>query len=406
MKLIKGGLHPSNPARYKFISAEVSDTRLMGVLALHMVFEDSLLARDFPVHHFYYYDCEETGLESLEIKCGAPDEIRKASAQAFAGLGAGLVSLSESESFYLVRRMVEETVKKKQALPDELAEAAWLVESGVELAGEELQALWSKICVPIKSDYGVLNYFLMRFFGLDTEAARYLASPLTEFPKTGFDRAGLLRNKTELLAESAGEHKLYRCESLIEFDDSHRLVVSTVGLYRRRVESFEIVSDFPVSVYEATLMLSKEEYVSLYDMTRSVLPDALIDAFASSDEPELPYYATLDEFTLGMTMYDHPAGLMFMDFKPDNEHAERKLFRLSDDVQALYFISNAGQMIVAAGDQNAIILAETKLAESGVLDHQEPAGRYRFPSSALYEFAESEYSDFKKYIGDYYGSEN
>ena len=53
IKVLKGGLDPSNTARYKFISGVVSDTRLMGVVAMHLIFEDTVLPAAPHFHQMY-----------------------------------------------------------------------------------------------------------------------------------------------------------------------------------------------------------------------------------------------------------------------------------------------------------------------------------------------------------------
>ena len=388
IRIIKGGLDPSNTARYKFISGVVSDTRLMGVVAMHLIFKD-MVQEDAPLfHQFYYFDYEELGLESLKLlRSNNEEDVGRMVKECFAGLGANLVELSEKETYYLANWMKEDTVKKKQILPDEIEEIEYVFLKAQELEGSELSILNSKMTVPIKSEYGIVNYYLMRCFGKDREGAELLTfDGIDVFDPSPKDHSTFLKNKITLLPESAGQHKVYRCESLIEIekDAKHHLVVTEVELQSRKVLACRIISDIAVSLYEASLLLAKEEYVSVFEMKEGT------DAFS--------FAASFAKFALGMTHSGHPAGEMFMDFMPNNNHAENKVFMLSDDISGLYFAGDSGQIVCASYSLSGIIQAETKLMIGQVGEFVTLTNRYHFPASIIYDFAESGFTDFNEYL--------
>ncbi len=391
IKVLKGGLDPSNTARYKFISGVVSDTRLMGVVAMHLIFEDTILTENPHQHQFYYFDYEELGLETIKILyTNNPDEIETSVKESFAGLGAKLVELTEDEAYYLANWMIEDTKKKCQPVPGEASDIEFMQLKARELTKEELKALNDKMCVPLKSDYGAVNYYLMRCFGKDFEAAKFVTD--STYPGSAFEDVTLaghstfLKNKITTLSDTAGAHKVYKCESLVEVekDAKHHVVVSEVEVYKRKVIGVKKISDIPVSVYEASILLSKEEFVSIYQ------PKEGFDA--------LEFSLSFGKFALGMTHNSHAAGEMFMDFMPTNDHAESKIFMLSDDIRALYFVSDEGQIVTAAYNIGAILQAETRLALSPIGEFVELTNRYKFPASIIYDFAESGFTDFNEFL--------
>ncbi|MBR5756132.1 MAG: hypothetical protein IKX96_01100, partial [Firmicutes bacterium] len=257
-----------------------------------------------------------------------------------------------------------------------------------ELSGGEYKALWDKFCVPVKSDYGIVNYYLMRRFGKDDEAAEYLIS---EFARkediedvTPRSHSTFLYNKIESLAESAGNKKMYRCESLVEIESEARysLVVSQVTVYKRRVLEAKLISTLAISVFEASSILNKTEYVTVYNVKEN------LESFANR----------LEDFSLGMTKTLHPTGEMYMEFMPDNDHAENKVFYLSDDVRALYYLSEANQLIVAAYGEDSIRRAEIGVFMSPLRNSVEAVGRFKFMNSILYDYAESGIGDFLEFL--------
>ena len=386
--MLKGGLDPSNTARYKFISGVVSDTRLMGVVAMHLIFEDRILTDNPNQHQFYYFDYEELGLETLKLLYTNNEKLIEVNEkESFAGLGAQLIELTEDEAYYLANWMIEDTKKKGQPLPTEVRDIEYIKIKARELDAKELEALNKKICVQLRSDYGAVNYYLMRCFGKDYEAAKLVADPNGIFedvtPKT---HSTFLKNKITVLSETAGAHKVYKCESLIEVEQEkkHHLIVSEVEVFKRKVVSVKKISDMKISLYEASLLLAKQEFVSVYKLKEDLIPFDFDDYMV--------------DFTLGMTHNLHETGIMFMDFMPNNDHAEFKTFMLSDDIRALYFMLDSGQLVTAAYSLGSILGAEAKLAQSPLAQYLEITNRYQFPASIIYDFAESGYTDFNQFI--------
>ena len=123
-KVLKGGLVSPVTDKYRFQDAVCTDTRLMGVLGLRVHwkdFTDPLDPED--IYHFYYYDIEEIGLDYLQIsKVKDEEELALLTKRNFGGLGAGYWPLSEDESRYLICTFAEETKRKHQPLPENIAD--------------------------------------------------------------------------------------------------------------------------------------------------------------------------------------------------------------------------------------------------------------------------------------------
>ena len=106
--LIEGGLNCSIPQAHKrFVSAYVTNTRLMGVLAVyaHWAVKDG-----GDIHQFFYIDCEETGLETCTVYRGDWNQEMQMAEQALVGgLGASAGSwatgdISIAKTTFLSRR--------------------------------------------------------------------------------------------------------------------------------------------------------------------------------------------------------------------------------------------------------------------------------------------------------------
>ena len=373
---------------YVFVDGAVTDTRLMGVLGLKLHwFKEDRDRGPQNIYQFYYYDIEEIGLDTLSVfVLETESEVETATKSCFGGLGAVMWPVSEKEGRYLVCRFVEETKRKGQMLPENIEQARFITDCPPVLEDEEVEKLQLKMCTLIRTDYGVVNYYLMRQFGKDEEGAALLrAKGLAEdnFEDISLPRhATFLKNSIEEFTDGSGRTS-FMSESLVESFDGHWIVVSETEVVNGRVVSCRKRSAFKVSSAEASMMLARNEFVTVYEILTEDM-DPFDELFAG--------------FSLGCTRTGHETGDMYMEFKADNSHADRSEFMLSDDIQTLYFVTDFGQMIVAAYSLEAIQKAERRIAQDPLAVYVMPTAKYNFAQSILYEFAVSGYTDFDEFL--------
>lgn len=387
LKVLKGGKNPSVINRYRFAGGEISDTRLMGVVGMHLHWILPYETDDRDLHQFYYYDIEELGLETLSVYIGSDQAAVDITGRSiYGGLGGKMVPLEEREARWLANHMVAETKRRGQLLPDEAKNLDFITLSPVLLSENERGALNAKMCVELRSDYAVINYYLMRLYGKDAEGAAMLTAK--DAPAENFDEiepsrhCTFLRNSIHPSGDApAGA---YLCESLLEADDDnyHFIAINEIEVEGGKVISARKRSEFRISDYEASMKLSRSEYVTVYEISGDM--DAFDTQFAS--------------FVIGATRTGHDCGDMYMEFKRDNSHVEQAEYTLSDDVQTLYFVTDYGQLIVGAYSLDAIVKAETKLQIGKVSRLIYPTAKYQFADPVIYEFAMSGMDDFSEFL--------
>ena len=387
LKVLKGGKSASLINEYRFADGEVTDTRLMGVFGVHLHWILPYEAEERDLHQFYYYDVEELGLESMAVMVTSDEvalEVTKKSM--FGGLGGVMVPISEREARWLANRMIAETRQRGQMLPEEARDLDFITRSPVLLSEAEKEALNRKMCVRIRTDYGLINYYLMRCFGKDPEGAALLvardADPEAFGPIEPARHCTFLRNSIQ---QTGGVLKrAYLCEVLVEEDDAntHSIAVCEVEVKGGKIAGARQRSSFRISEYEASMKLSRSEFVTVYEITGDM--DRFDAGFAS--------------YVLGATRTGHDSGDMYMEFKRDNSHVEQSEFALSDDVQTLYFVTDFGQLIVGAYDLDGIVRAEALLATGKVAHLIYPTAKYQFADPVIYEFALSGMDDFEAFL--------
>lgn len=354
----------------------------MGVVGLYIHWELSNTDTASDFHQFFYFDAEEYGFETYKSLLGSDSEALTVMEQALiGGLGGSKVNVSEREAIFLLQHYAAMNETLSIPLPDEKSEYEMLLEEPITLSDSEHAALIEKLCTPIVSDYQLINYFLMRVFGRDFEAAEYLAADGLSFDDLPEEiGATLCKNGIEEFFDESGCS--YLCESLIEFDGKYELIVSELNLEEGKIIRIKKRSSFFVTSAEAAMMLNHPEFITVYEILTE--PEDFSRRFAS-----LPANSM-------QTAHDN--GRLYLEFNKNNDHVNRKVFRLNEDIHGLYYATDFGQLIIAAYSLAEIHEIEKVLNKSEVSTCIIPTAKYEFKEPILYEFIQSDFDDFADFL--------
>ena len=379
--LIEGGMTPKriSDCKKRLELCHVTNTRLMGVLAMYMRFE----LEDMPypcIHQFFYFDAEEFGFESYKsVKGNDMHRVYEIGGGMMGGLGGTPVNLNLKEAVHLLKQFVNFNRERRLPMPEGISEYGFLLNMDDELSEPDRYILNGKICVRPQNDYETVNYFLMRCFGKDFEGADLIAKPgLSRDLFPDFKMGTLCKNSIDEGREP-GE---YICESLVEFDNAYHLTVTKVTVSGRRVSGYERVNQLTVSAMEAAMMLSRPELVNVYSLP--------MDNSFTVDR-------SLSKLTEGAMISDYPGGKLFMIFHSHNDHVAKKEYRLNEDVLGLYYVSDR-QLICAAYSKENIWVLEKDLAKASIRDRLKPVARYEFLEPVVYEYINSGFESFDEFV--------
>ena len=381
--LIKGGLsYPHEDGNKTFVSSFVTDTRLMGVVGLYIRWNMKFATAPTNFHQFFYFDVEEYGFETYRsISSDDAGEIELIEQTLLGGLGGKKNDLTEKEATFLLQSYVETNRQLSTALPEGEHEYSFLLEPVIEMTDKERLALFEKQCPKITSKYQAINYFLMRCFGKDFIAAEFLTQG--EFPLDIYNDipiATLCKNTIDSFENKNGTS--YLCESLIEHDASYMLVVSEITVSDFKITSFEKRSSMHISAVESAMMLSRSEFVTVYEI------------LSESEEFETDFL----EITTGALITIHDSGKLFLVFNKTNDHVSKQVFRLNEDVFGLYYITDMGQLIIAAYSEKEIHAIEKEIQSRSIARFLIPSSKYEFKEPVLYEFIQSGFDDFDDFL--------
>ena len=368
---------------YRFFSGFVTDTRLMGVVVLYIHWKTDLPDDNADYHQFFYFDAEEYGLETFQSQSGS-DEVSLGTIEQtlLGGLGGKKITVTEKEARFLVQSFVASSTALGAPLAEPKSEYDFLLSPQILLSAEERVTLAHKLCTPIQSDFQLLHYFLMRCFAGDIEGAFYLAQPEVEVKNIlPAKPSTLCKNSVDEYTDAEGNLS-YLCEALVETEGKYTLYILELTVSGGKIASVSKRSSFRVTSAEAAMLLNRPEFITVYEILTD--PDEFDDLF-------LP-------LTKEAMMTSHENGRLFLEFRDDNNHVDQKIFRLNEDISGLYFVSDFGQILLAAYSLEEIRALEKVLQKSPLHTSLLPTAKYEFKEPVLYEFIQSDFEDFADFL--------
>ena len=132
------------------------------------------------------------------------------------------------------------------------------------------------------------------------------------------------------------------------------------------------------------MMLAKPEFVTVYEV------------LLSEEDME----NNIGELTISFNtiMSEQENGRLFMAFKKNNDHVNSRVFRLSNDVKGIYYLTDFGQLIVASYTLHEIRYLENQLKASPLAPFLIATAKYEFKEPVLFEFMQSNFEDFDDFL--------
>lgn len=400
--VIRGGKETSKTGIVRtLLRGQATDTRLMGVIGLDLTWEVQKNTKTEIVEQIFYLDSEEYGIESfLEGYGRDSEEIEEERNRLYSSLGGSLVPVSEREARFLLQAHACINTRYGQPLPEGREKYAFLINQEQCLTAQEYEDLFDRICGDDTGDNFTINYFMMRCISGDAPGAHWLmhhAAPAGDRPVRPSDipdlsgcdvfqpqaKGTLCRNSIQ----SAGlaEDRTYFCEALAEYGNHYHLITALLRLSEDCTEvlSASRRSDLRVTGVEAAMMVNRSEFISVYTMLN-----------AGEDDFE----DTLDRAMAGFTETRYENGTLYIQFKENNDHAGQSVYRINDDIKALYYVTDSGQLVLMGYTMNAVRNAEFQLFLSLLPFPLMNTMKYEFREPVMYEYLQSGYVDFADFL--------
>ena len=379
-KVIKGKKDRAEQIPLQFVQAYVTNTRLMGVLGLRIEWR----AESKPFYQFFHLDAEEYGIDDYIGLYGVTQEqVQMTTLQMMGGLGGDLIGVTEREARYLLSSFARKNKQWKNPLPEFEWEYISLLKEKEPLTSEEIQKLWNKICESLRSPFHLINYYVMRAAAMDQEAMQYLSASEEIIYQPVKQPSTLLKNVIEKI--ESGESVSYLTESIIDDGKHYLMVLSEIEITDTpdglKVLDANVKSKMQITDTEAAFGLTKKEYILIYDV---------LDMGALMRQ--------LDYKKPHAMKHGYENGYLYTEFNFNNDHVDRPVYYLNDDVYGVYYMTIADQLIVACYSTERLeelMLYLNGPDFEGILALEE---RLDLDYSILYEFVHSEYANFYDFL--------
>ncbi len=381
LTVLEGGYGRKLHSGYHFVKASATNTRMMGVVGLHVVWRKSA---DIEIHELYHLDYESYGIDGYESHVN-PDSyyIDHRILKMMGGLGGEFAELDARA----VRILLQSAVRKA---PECLGEYPEIEDAFAQISREQFYSddeynMLSRQLMPDTGLYGTIHYFMMRTIGRDWEARRALWHT-SELNDTFMNLSGvpstLIREHVDRI-----EDGVYRVTSLVDAVSGYDMIVSEIGVEKNvkgayLIEYAKILKKMKISSIETALMLKKKEYLSVY-----MVLDEGFEVLLEQAYPEL-------------MINEHEAGVLFTRFKDHNRHVENQTFYLSEDILGLYYMTDEGQLILSSFCAENLEKLDLELSEWVEEELLAPAGEFTIDVPILYDFVNSGLGDFYDYLND------
>ena len=382
-KIIRGG--KVNPkSAHTFYSAIATRTRLMGVIALKVHW---LTTENKNFVQWFLLDAEEHGIyDYASILTSNANELDLYTDRFMGSLGGSKVSVSEEDVIYLIKNFGRMNLKFNQPLPPPSFEHNFIIKRKNQLSIQGQEALTAKIYEKIESSIQLVNFFLMRVVSNDLSGSRYLFCGEKLNIKI-VDKASILLKNTVKLIEENSDRALYSTKSIIDSDSGYINVVTLVETKKVedefRVKSVKVVDKFEIPYELIYKEIIKQEHILVYRIGSC---DAL-ERELLVIKPKLLKYEFLN-------------GLMFVEYRKNNDHVKNEEYYLGADLLAIYFITDFDEFIICyydENDMNELQYLLNNIMSKGMLSKIKETV---VEGSVIYQYAQNLNEDFMTFINN------
>lgn len=378
-KIIEGGLKSKEDANRTFLSAFITNTRLMGVVAMGIDWQINNHPEADTLHQFFYFDVSEFGLDNYRSVWGNNEEKIAIIHQTFIGsLGGVNVSITEREALGLFTKYYRKNRERNHTLPPGKEEYDYLAKRPVELDEIESRELFEKSCADISSPPELINYFLMRYFEKDPEGMEYLSRGNFPIYKDEIKPYYSMHKNTIEEKENG-----YACHSLIESSGKYVLFNTFFEIDDLKVTNFMVGNPMQISLKEAAMMLTRSEYITVFDII--VTPDEFKEMKIDFEHP--------------IMVTEHLHGRMYLAFNSNNNHVNTSNFKLNDDVFGVCYVTDYGELILGSYNKFSIEKFEMEILTSSIGHTLMPISKYEFHDPVLFDFVHSQFERFDDFVG-------
>lgn len=367
----------SDAYTYKFIGAEATNTRLMGVIGLVVkwsVYREDKFIKN--INQIFHLDFEEYGIDGYHV---IDDEDKsyyiKTLMSVTGGLGGEFMELNYGEMNVLLYdcfRICKEAAYDYKDMIEEFGHLLFKCDETFR------QSAMEKVSIKVEGEYELINYFMMRLAGFDDMGMEFLSDGISGL-RISAEPSTLIKNVISSPCETSFG-KVYKSTSLIDNSNGYRFVTSEVTINSdMKVSDIRILSKVKASTTEAAFALRKKEHICV----------CYVDNLDFEEE-----FENFKPYT--MCNY-HMRGTLYTEFNKNNNHVKEQIYFLSSDIYAIYYYTDESQLVITSFVEENLDEVLIKLKErfgDGICDNS----KFVADLPIIYDFVNSNSGDFYDFL--------
>ncbi|MBE0451349.1 MAG: hypothetical protein IBX70_10940 [Clostridia bacterium] len=368
--------------KLKFVKAEATDTRLMGVVGVIAHWLDPA-GRE--VVQIYHLDFESYGIDGFyHLIEPNMKELENLILGITGGLGGSFIQIGLEEFIFLIKSSYIVDEGCLDALVDFEMFEEQFDSLYVDLSLEDEIRLYEKLSPEIILNEQAVHYFVMRYIGCDYPSAMMLWKDgkidpdfeLLDMPHT------LIKNNCVHVGQESRIDQ-YTVEALVDYETRYKLMIIHVDVEAdtHKIVRANCAEEMVISSIEAAFNLSKPEYMMVMHVQ-----DSFFERRFAKTNPE-------------MMKQSYPQGQLYIEFNPDNDHVKENPYFLNGDIYALYFFGYDGQLIVCTMRKENLEEIDKMLKENHAYD--ESLGficELKTDEPVLFTYVNSSYDNIFDYL--------
>lgn len=387
LKVLKGGLSKDVNIflDMEFISCKATDTRLMGVVALKLLW--NYKGNDFI--QLFHIDFSEYGVDGY-YDSETTDSIDSKWIHMSGGLGGNEVSITFPEVLGLIKHSHSINCKHRKKHSDDLVDfqlfTKIIYRQVLESSGGEIDNgsnFMNSTCTKISNPYESINYFIMRIYDDDFCAANHLSNfsrdELSEIIRLCRGSGSLIRNKIHKKSDNE-----YNCNALMLTDYGYYYLDLniTIDPADSKINGYHNNHKQKVSEVEAAFYTKQREYITMFKIK----------------SPLSEFDLEKSKFVEVLDYKNKDIGFLHIIYNKNNNHVSSKNYFMNGDIYGAFFVAKSSQLLLMSNHIINISRIEDDLLSSPLMNDLELVDRYQFEHQILESFMNNYDSDFENFI--------
>lgn len=387
LKILKGGLSKEVNIflNMEFISCKATDTRLMGVVALKLLW--NYKGNDFL--QLFHIDFSEYGVDGY-YDSGTTDDIESNWIHMSGGLGGNEVSITFPEVLGLISHSQRVNRRHRKKHSDDLVDFQLFTESiykhmleasdGIVDDGKKFMG---STCTKISNSFEAINYFIMRIYDDDFCAANHLSTfncdKLSEIILLCRGSGSLIRNKIHEKSDNE-----YNCKSLILTDYGYYYLDLSINIdpANNKIIGYNNNHKQKISEVEAAFYTKQREYITMFKIK----------------SPLSEFDLEKSKFVEVLDYKNKDTGFLHIIYNKNNDHVSSNNYFMNGDIYGVFFVTKSSQLLLMSNHTINISRMEDDLLSSPLMDDLKLVDRYQFEHQILESFMNNYDSDFENFI--------